>query len=71
MFFPIKCQGKDHSGIWKTKTEEIIAHLCCELIDLVITKMMGALMNVLQLPWLFSGPLIHTIFNRTQNIFPD
>lgn len=71
MFFPIKCRGKDHSGIWKTKTEGIIAHLCCERIDLIITKMMGALMNVLQLPWLFSEPLIRTISNRTQSIFPD
>lgn len=32
---------------------------------------MGAFMNVLQLPWLFSGTLICIIFNHTQNIFPD
>lgn len=38
------------------------------LLDLI---KMDAFTNVLQLPWFSSGPLIHTIFNHTQNIFPD
>ena len=35
MFFPIKCQGKDHSGIRRTKTEGITVHSYCQLTDLV------------------------------------
>lgn len=35
MFFPIKCQGENISGIWKNKTEGITVHLYCQLIDLV------------------------------------
>lgn len=43
MFFPIKCQGKDHSGIRKTKTEGITVHLYCQLIDLVRSYKDGCL----------------------------
>lgn len=74
MFFPIKCRGENIIVVYGKLRQKELQYICIvnSLILLDLINTMGAYSrNVLQLPWLYSKPLVHTNLNFTQNILPD